>query len=200
VIPGDYKNVQTDRPPGAAGLRQRPSYFLSGFALGLAVALSFYHLAGRQPAGGAASPPPAAAEKPAPTEQGREASPEPKFEFYSILPAKESQVPEWRIAPPPDEKSQPAPAPAGRYFLQAGSFRRPGEAEQLRARLGFLGLKADIQTVNLAEQGIWYRVKVGPFARIGELEQARGQLVRAGFRFIVLQQKEQDARGANPGP
>ena len=199
MIPGDYKNVQTDRPPGAAGRRQRPSYFLSGFALGLAVAASVYHHAGRQPSGDAAPPAPAAAKEPAQTEQSREAPPEPKFEFYSILPAKESQVPEWRIAPP-DEKSQPAPAPSGRYFLQAGSCRRPGEAEQLRARLGFLGLKADIQTVNLAEQGLWYRVKVGPFARIGELEEARGQLLRAGFRFIVLQQKEQDARGAGPGP
>jgi cell division protein FtsN len=50
------------------------------------------------------------------------------------------------------------------YFVQAGAFRNPDEAEAQRARLAMLGISANIDE---REQGgrTVYRVRVGPFAQ-----------------------------------
>lgn len=48
------------------------------------------------------------------------------------------------------------------YFVQAGAYARPEEAEQQRAKLAMMGLTAKI-TEREQSGRTWYRVRVGPF-------------------------------------
>lgn len=50
------------------------------------------------------------------------------------------------------------------YFVQAGAFRNPDEAEAQRARLAMLGISAQIDEREQSGRTI-YRVRVGPFAQ-----------------------------------
>src|SRR5258708_9149875 len=54
-------------------------------------------------------------------------------------------------------------APKDSYFLQAGSFQNPADADNLKARLALMGLEASVEPANLAEKGVWYRVRLGPY-------------------------------------
>jgi cell division protein FtsN len=48
------------------------------------------------------------------------------------------------------------------YFVQAGAFSRPEDAEQQRARLGLIGQNAKVSEREQAGRTV-YRVRVGPF-------------------------------------
>lgn len=133
-----------------------------------------------------------------------------KFDFYEILPGVDEpafeQAPEpvikepAQIAPTQIEPLPSAPTitpqpkkPAEsiqmeHYFLQAGSFRSTSEAENQKAKLALLGVVADIQSANLAEKGIWYRVRVGPFIRMDNVEEVRASLQLNGIdtHFIKI--------------
>jgi cell division protein FtsN len=50
------------------------------------------------------------------------------------------------------------------YFVQAGAFRNPDEAEAQRARLAMLGISANIDEREQSGRTV-YRVRVGPFAQ-----------------------------------
>lgn len=71
--------------------------------------------------------------------------------------------------------------PAEKYFLQAGSFKNNDDAENLKARLALLGMYASIQPINLADRGVWYRVRVGPFNKKEELDEASVSLRENGI-------------------
>ncbi|HFD86704.1 MAG TPA: hypothetical protein ENJ35_03400, partial [Gammaproteobacteria bacterium] len=69
--------------------------------------------------------------------------------------------------------SKPAsPARGQRYILQAGSFRKHQQAEQMKARLALLGIPAKIEKVRVSD-GIWHRVRLGPYANIDEANRTR---------------------------
>lgn len=135
-------------------------------------------------------PPPDAvvAEAPATT---RDDTPKPKFDFYSLLPEEEVVVPaetppepvQLPPAPPPDTATpavQPqapvaaavpapaaAPAASGDYLLQVGSFRKPGDAERLKAQLAMLGIQTSIQTVTIDNGQTYHRVRTGAYDKSG---------------------------------
>lgn len=93
-------------------------------------------------------------------------------------------------APPPVVPPTTTPPPAKeRLFLQAGSFRKSNEAENLKARLALLGLFATIQPIDLAEKGMWYRVRVGPFNNRTDIDQANASLKENGIeaQFVKVQ-------------
>jgi cell division protein FtsN len=50
------------------------------------------------------------------------------------------------------------------YFVQAGAFRAPEEAEAQRARLAMLGMAADITEREQSGRAV-FRVRVGPFSQ-----------------------------------
>lgn len=50
------------------------------------------------------------------------------------------------------------------YFVQAGAFRNPDDAEAQRARLAMLGISANIDEREQSGRTV-YRVRVGPFAQ-----------------------------------
>ena len=94
--------------------------------------------------------------------------PEPKFNFYTILPELEVLIPDSETQPP--ENKQPAEDGSNnkQYILQAGSFQNSGDAERLKASLALLGFEANIQNVTINQER-WHRVRMGPFANTREL-------------------------------
>lgn len=129
------------------------------------------------------------------------------FEFYTMLPKQEVVAPvsgnKTTVATPP-----PAPIPtansattttkpaastpaanAGRYLLQAGSFRTRAEADQRRAQLLLSGQSVNVQDVKIASGETWYRVMVGPFADEAAMKKARQQLTALKVETLPVRQK-----------
>lgn len=86
----------------------------------------------------------------------------------------------------PQIKSPPAKE---KFFLQAGSFRKNDDAENLKARLALLGILASVQPIDLAEKGTWYRVRVGPFTKKEDVDETSASLKENGIvaQFIKTQ-------------
>lgn len=110
----------------------------------------------------------------------------PKYDFYTVLPEMEVVIPESEVTA---EAARPAPEaePGARYFLQTGSFRSSEDAEQMKARLALLGLRAQVVTVDINSQ-TWHRVRVGPYVSARELDDARRTLAGNGFEAIALKE------------
>lgn len=61
-----------------------------------------------------------------------------------------------------EENSEEAALEATKFWIQAGEFSQPSDAESMRARIAFIGL--DAQTTYRNENGKrLYRVRIGPF-------------------------------------
>ncbi len=78
--------------------------------------------------------------------------------------------------------------PTEKYFLQVGSFRKNDDAENLKARLALLGVFASIQPIDLAERGVWYRVRVGPFTKKEDVDETSASLRENGIatQFVKM--------------
>ncbi len=76
--------------------------------------------------------------------------------------------------------------PAGSYMLQAGSFTRPAQADQQKAKIALLGLSANIQKVTIQGRGDFYRVRLGPFSDYGHMERASQRLDQENIQSIRL--------------
>lgn len=103
------------------------------------------------------------------------------------LPAEPKQQPQQQPPATPQAKT-PAPAKE-RIFLQAGSFRKNDEAENMKARLALLGVFASVQPIDLAEKGTWYRVRIGPFNNKTDSDQTSASLRENGIetQFVKIQ-------------
>ena len=126
-----------------------------------------------------------------------------QFDFYNILPGDDEtlavyEIPQHIEQPKAAEKQQapvkPAPPPvserrqvepvsvaADTYYLQVGSFRNNADADNLKARLALLGVIASVQSADLSEKGIWYRVRVGPFTQKTRVDQVHSRLRENGI-------------------
>jgi cell division protein FtsN len=110
---------------------------------------------------------------PSPAEDGDK----PRFEFYKVLTDK----PDAGVATPrPADKPKASPAKPSAQYLQAGSFTSAADAENLKARLAFLGFEAGIQTVTIPDKGVWHRVRLGPYKSTDELGKVRTTLKQNG--------------------
>ena len=138
-----------------------------------------------------------------------------RFEFYSILPELEVVVEKPVFEEPasatdtPTQPTQtsttPGPSiasgaradndlteqpvrrlqPGEVFFLQAGSFAKPADAERRKVDLLLMGLSANIYAVNVG--GVRrYRVHIGPFTDPDQMDDARGRLRANGVKFITL--------------
>jgi len=89
-------------------------------------------------------------------------------------------------------ESRPADAKAGdakaadRFWLQAGSFSTPPDAENLRARLALAGWEATVQEGSLPDKSIRYRVRLGPYDNSDELGRMKSELAKRGFDAAVI--------------
>lgn len=114
----------------------------------------------------------------------------PRFEFYKVLTDKEAAA-----TAKPAGKPQPAKPPAvdskplaanATYFLQAGSFSNPDDAEKLKARLALQGIEAGIQTAAIPDKGVWHRVRTGPYKNADEMNRARSLLKQNGVEATPI--------------
>lgn len=123
-------------------------------------------------------------------------SPEkPKFDFYKILPGQEEQVTEKELRERARQaRSQPGSQQAAAkdvYFIQAGSFQNPAEADNQKARLAILGFESSVEPANLPDKGTWYRVRLGPYTKVDELNRVRQALAQSGIDASLVKIKEQ---------
>ncbi|HEY0665437.1 MAG TPA: SPOR domain-containing protein [Gallionella sp.] len=112
-------------------------------------------------------------------QQGNE---KPRFEFYNVL-AEKSPKPPAPVKPAQgSQTAQPKPVeqkPAANYapqILQVGSFSTSVDAEKLKAKLALIGAESHIQTANIPDKGVYYRVRLGPYRSEEELNRARNFL------------------------
>jgi len=61
------------------------------------------------------------------------------------------------------------------YFIQAGAFRTPEDAEQQRAKLMLLGMQAKVTEREQAGRTV-YRVRLGPFDKKEDADKAKERL------------------------
>ncbi|TMH32664.1 MAG: SPOR domain-containing protein [Betaproteobacteria bacterium] len=176
-----------------------------GVLLGLAVALAIaFHLnkgpmpfqsarptkadkdlASGKPPAIAGLPQGSAAPLPVPSEK-------PKFDFYKILPGQEEPVSEKELRERARQaKSGQQQAPKDVYFIQAGSFQNPAEADNQKARLAILGYESSVEPANLPDKGTWYRVRLGPYTKVDELNRVRQALAQNGIEASLVKIKEQ---------
>lgn len=156
---------------------------LIGLALGLAVGLALYYFDPRdpQPNGGGAKPPVEA--EPA---SAREAAADPQpdqYDFYDMLPNFEVVVPEREAVVQSDIPE--AARKEGAYVLQAGSYRKPEDADRVRAQLALQGIESNVQRVAI-DADTWHRVRIGPISDPAELDRVRSRLREAEVDFLVV--------------
>lgn len=126
-------------------------------------------------------------------------------------PAGASTTPAQGLTPPPGNPAAPNPpavftpgaaappaaVPASRasavvvtsdpfqYFVQAGAFRSPQEAEAQRAKLSLMGLEARVSEREQAGRTV-YRVRIGPFDRKEDADRGKARLDASGTESALV--------------
>jgi cell division protein FtsN len=178
----DYRQTAPKAKSGGGLLLGVFIGFLLG--VGLAAGIAIYFFKTPIPFLNKAKPPdkaaPAVPGMTEPAKSGKAEENKPRFDFYRILPGQEEPVTEQQV-----KQAEQAAAKAGTpsqdvYFLQAGAFQNPADADNLKARLALLGLEASVEPTNLPDKGIWYRVRLGPYASVDAIDRTRAQLAQNG--------------------
>lgn len=113
----------------------------------------------------------------------------PRFDFYKILPGQEVPVSERELHAAAKASSKPGTLPKDTYFIQAGSFQNPAEADNLKAKLALLGMQASVEPAHLPDRGTWYRVRLGPYAQLGDIDRVRQTLAQNGVEAQMVRLK-----------
>jgi cell division protein FtsN len=108
-----------------------------------------------------------------------------QFDFYTILPEKESVVPEYEIKTRTREERL-GQAKATSYIMQAGSFTSAKDAEKMQAKLAAMGIESNIQRAKVGTT-IWYRIKIGPFEQIASVNTLNARLKQSGIDALVTE-------------
>ena len=117
----------------------------------------------------------------------------PKFDFYRILTGSEEPVTEKEIRERMRASAKGGQQDASKdvYFIQAGSFQNPAEADNQKARLAILGFESSVEPANLPDKGTWYRVRMGPYAKLEEINKVRQALAQNGIDASLVKVKDQ---------
>ncbi len=84
---------------------------------------------------------------------------------------------------------------AGRYFVQIASVKSDDEAREEWARMqrahpDLLGdLELSVQTADLGERGIFFRIRTGPFPNQATAQDMCGQIEAAKLGCLVVRDK-----------
>jgi cell division protein FtsN len=173
---------------------------LIGLLLGLAIALAVAIYLNKMPSPFLSNgkgheeeaPPQPEAFKPVPlpggsSEDKARTEDKPRFDFYSILPGNEEPAPS---RPEKQERAQPAPPVKETFYLQAGAFHSPAEADNMKARLALLGIEASVQSNASTERGTLHRVRIGPFSRVEDVNRTRDTLKQNGIETTLIKGRE----------
>ncbi len=187
----DYKPRQSSRSGGGLLLG-----LCIGFILGLmaAAAIAVYFLKTPVPFMDRAKPDhPGAAVgqnlKDAPQAQATDDG-KPRFDFYRILPGQEEPVSGEQLKQAAAMEKAGKTEPDSAYFLQAGAFQSPADADNLKARLAFMGLVASVEPTSLPDKGTWYRVRLGPYAKVDDVNKVRSQLAQNGIDASLVKLRD----------
>lgn len=71
------------------------------------------------------------------------------------------------------------------YFVQAGAFRTPEDAEAQRAKLSLMGIEAKVTEREQAGRQVW-RVRVGPFSNKDDADRNKEKLDAGGFDTALV--------------
>src|SRR5688572_6377095 len=115
----------------------------------------------------------------------------PKFDFYRILPGSEEPVTEKELRERMRAKGGQQEGAKDVYFIQAGSFQNPADADNQKARLAILGFDSSVEPANLPDKGTWYRVRMGPYAKLDEINKVRQALAQNGIEASLIKVKDQ---------
>ena len=144
----------------------------------------------------AAAPPPKT-----PSTAAAKAPEKPRFDFYKILAGGEEPVSERelreRLRTAAAPKSQVAAVSQDVYFIQAGAFQNPADADNQKARLAILGFESNVEPTNLPDKGTWYRVRLGPYTKVDELNKVRQSLAQNGIDANLVKLKDPASAKAN---
>ncbi len=127
-----------------------------------------------------------------------------RFEFYKELTDKPDNSKPRKVEKPAAPIAKPAPAPhptasavtpskpadntaaKATYFLQAGSFPNPDDAEKVKAKLALMGMEANVQPASIPDKGTWYRVRLGPYHGADEMNAALNTLKQNGINAAPI--------------
>lgn len=144
----------------------------------------------------------------------KENAEKPRFDFYQILPGdkagakgdgakgdgakanKTGKSADERTTKSAEADASANAANAGKdaakqaakdsYLLQAGAFQSESDAENLKAKIAFAGLEANVRSVNLPDKGTLYRVRLGPYRSVDELNRIKAALSQNGITAAVV--------------
>lgn len=189
------------RPRNTPATRKRSSggFMLGmfvGVVLGLAVSLGIAFYLNKSPMpflsakpkqaekSEAAAKPGAIAGLPQPTPAAP--AEKPKFDFYKILPGQEETVSEKELRERMKSARSQQNVAKDVYFIQAGSFQNPADADNQKARLAILGFESSVEPANLPDKGTWYRVRMGEFPSKEFARSTMERLQKDGFKPDVV--------------
>jgi len=104
----------------------------------------------------------------------------PSFDFYKVLPGDAATGP----LPPAADSAAASPL----YYLQAGAFQNPADADNLKAQLALLGIETAIQTSDLGDKGVFHRVRVGPLRAMDEVNRTRSLLTQNNIPATLVKE------------
>ena len=122
--------------------------------------------------------------------QGAAKGDKPKFDFYKILPGSEEPVSEKELNDAGKSAKGHPEATRGVYFIQAGSFQNPSDADNLKAKIAILGFESSVEPSVLPDKGTWYRVRLGPYTTLDELNRVRRTLSQSGIDASLVKLKD----------
>jgi cell division protein FtsN len=188
-----------------------------GLLIGLAVALGIALYLNKtpipftsraKPAGDAAKPSAltglpqggTAPKTPVPTATGKPPE-KPRFDFYRILaggeePLSDRELRE-RLRAAKTASADQSAASKDVYFIQAGAFQNPAEADNQKARLAILGFESNVEPTSLPDRGTFYRVRLGPYDKVEELNRVRQSLAQNGIDASLVKLKDPSSRKVN---
>jgi cell division protein FtsN len=120
-----------------------------------------------------------------PTKPEKSKTEGPRFDFYTILPEKEVVVGDYEVKTRKQEKKI-GKVKAGKYLLQAGSFKNYKQADSLRAKLALMGIESRIEKANIGNV-TWNRIKIGPFSSMTAVDRLRKRLRQNKIDTVVTE-------------
>ena len=118
----------------------------------------------------------------------------PKYDFYKILPGGEEPVSERELKDAAKAGKGQAEAGRGVYFIQAGSFQNPADADNQKAKIAILGFESAVEPTVLPDKGTWYRVRLGPYTGLDDLNRTRRVLAQNGIDASLVKVKDVAAK------
>ena len=85
----------------------------------------------------------------------------------------------------PDATSTPGGADPFSYFIQAGAFRTPEDAEQQRAKLSLMGFQAKVTEREQSGRTV-FRVRLGPFDKKDDADKAKEKLENQSIETALV--------------